>query len=168
MRYIVRHNMGRIEATLSETILLGSYLHDSSFTVRDALWDPHDLRFRVALEREGYEFAQRGRLLAVLPVTRYLSVPSVLTVTDVSACTWQWTDDAFSGPDDVHTLMSLEAQETSLVIATEYADIELAVGPATRLLLEDVGPPSVQLNSTDFGGPSFTGLEELKRLRSSG
>jgi hypothetical protein len=140
--------------------LLSGYLHDATFFMKDIKYSKEQDKLVIALCRIYYEEPKECKFLFFIPATKFKRVECELIINNITEINYEWREDAFNGPDDVHTLLSLEYDNHSLItIGTEYMDIKAQLPEFAGIILNDTSEPSKKYPVTDFSHP--LGYEKL-------
>ncbi len=156
----------KLRAKALDIPLLSDYLHDANISINDISYDEVSKKFKLSLQRIAYESGQEGKMLWLIPVTRYPIIESILSVLDVKKMEMKWLDGAFK--DDAgypHQLLEITLDNSILSLSSDMFIIYLSVSDSPEIFLEDISNPSDEKQITDLATGVFFGIEEIERLK---
>lgn len=146
--------------------LVSSYLHDSNIYIDSIERNIERRYFSMKVARVSYENAKSGRKFGIIPVTKYPSIDSLLSVSNVDSFKTKWFEDTFI--NDVgypHELLEMNLERNYRIrMLSDCFEIILFCDAEPEFTLTDISEPSRKTALTDAVGEVFFRNEEIERL----
>ncbi|MCA1840093.1 MAG: hypothetical protein LC723_07165 [Actinobacteria bacterium] len=148
---------------LSDLPPLSAYLHDSTFKYDEITLS--DGRLLIGIDRPGYEYGRKRRVLGVIPVRTYPWVPATIEVSHVRELDWNWQRNREAVEGVRTNLLQIEGTPEALIFHADYFAVTALLESFEYLEVFDRGDPARRGGISDLFVRTYNLGAAIDRLR---